>query len=555
MSKDLETLVFLANSDELRVVSGRVTDAFFHISETASFWSRGSDKEASPLTDQTVLDSLAELAAQKDWRGKDVICLLGGAAVSCHYFDMPPLKGTALTQAALLKLGQQLHFNLTEAIVDIRPLADSASLTAGQIRVSAAAARKDHCVAAIDVAERLGLRIRAVTAASAALTELAMEVFAKPDELQTVLCIDEHVSTLIVLKGTTPCVNAEMSIGLADMTAALMRPIISSQEVIQLEESKAAELRNRIGIPAPDQAIDSLGITGGQLLPLMEPVLQSIVKQMTQWLTFAVTGNKANRPKHFKFIGPGAAIPGLGAALGQRLRMEVETPNWLTSVASFDTPTSSVSLDSLASAIGAARHWELLPDLSPPEYRKRRKLIGVRRSVAICGPFIAAALFAVALLFKQTESRVRPVLDDNQTQLIDLQKLVQSNQSFGGRQQKVNQMQKDLDTFAGDSPLWSGVFKELSVVLPSEVQAVEFQADTQSSGMRVVLTANVISIRGGRSFDEVVEELLIALQRSPFFGRVQLVNSNRANKEEQAKQAGALTVEMTLKYPGAKLKA
>ncbi len=118
MSKNREILVLEAGGDELRVSHVRVAGPAVEIDACASFLSADRSEDKSAIQDQNLLDELSKYVTERGWTGNDVVWLLGGNSVSCQYFDMPPLKGAALRQAVNLKLGQQLHFEISEAVVD-----------------------------------------------------------------------------------------------------------------------------------------------------------------------------------------------------------------------------------------------------------------------------------------------------------------------------------------------------------------------------------------------------------------------------------------------------
>ena len=93
------------------------------------------------------------------------------------------------------------------------------------------------------------------------------------------------------------------------------------------------------------------------------------------------------------------------------------------------------------------------------------------------------------------------------------------------------------------------MFKEISVLLPHEVQVTEFKVRSDEEGMRLLVSGVVYIGERSRSFDEAVEQTLLLLQKSPFFRRVQLLAANREAKREHPHAAGTLTVELDLVYP------
>jgi Tfp pilus assembly PilM family ATPase/Tfp pilus assembly protein PilN len=549
MSRSRKTFVLYVAADEVKLVQVELRNGQVELSEACSFLSRAKTQDRHPLRDETTLDAIATHVSQHHWRGRDLLCLIGGSTVACQYYDMPTLNGPALRQAVMLKLKQQLHFDVADAVVAIDPMSVARGGEKPRCRVRVAAVHRDRASAAVDAAARMGLHITGISVAPAALAGLAQEAFKTAPGLTAILHVDEVLSTLVVLDEGSPCVTTELPIGLAELTAALMRPIIDGENVIQLDELHALELRNQIGIPAPDQHIESLGVAGQRLLPVIEPALQKFAKHLTQWLTFAATSVDGGKIQTVRLVGPGTAIPGFGPALAARINLDVRAENWLAGRASLTDSSPSFSLESAAAVVGAACCRDTLPDLLPSEVRTAYRIHQIRRSIVFCGPLLAAAVLAFAVLFQNVGAKLSPGISEQRRQLADVQQVLTENGRWTAEQKTIDRLQSQMDDFSTATPLWLGLFKELSFLLPAELQATEFIARNSEEGIRVTVNATVFVRHDGRSFDEVVERTLLLLQRSPFFRRVQLLAANRNEKTLLRGGAGTLSVELDLAYP------
>jgi len=420
--------------------------------------------------------------------------------------------------------------------------------------VNVAAIQRGRAWKAVDLAARAKLNLVAISTAPSALAALTTNVIEAGEGLDACLYLDERTSTLVVLNGGNPWVATELPISLADITAALMRPIIAGDDVVQLEEADAATLRNEVGIPKPDLQIESLNITGDRLLPLLEPVLQKYTQQLTQWMTFAATSAESSKIERLRIVGPGAAVPRIADALASRLSCEVESFDWLSGVVETASPDLACSVQSYATAVGAARHREALPDLIPPELRKQRRNRRIRRSIAWCGPFVAAAILGLAVMFGDVGARLVPGLSSRMGQLSDGQRIVDANQKWTAEQQKVATLQQQFDEFSNATPQWVGLFKELSMLMPEELQVIDYAGKATEQGLIVTVAAAVVPGPDGQDFDQAVESTLLRLDESSFFSRVQLLEANRKPDQKLAGAAGVLSVELSLAYPGLALR-
>ncbi len=549
MSNTSEILVLEANPDSLRLTHARRGPEAIEIHRVGSFLATNRAQDQSALEDQNLVDALCAYVVDHGLGAKDLVCLIGGSAVSCQFFRLPALKGPALRQAVLLKLGQQLHFPIKDAIIAVEPIG-SVHGASGELRVAATALRREVAQAACNLAARLDCPLVALSAAPSALGTLARERHGDAVELEAFAHIDERATTLAVFSGGLPCVTCELTIGLGDFSAALQRPIIKGDDIIQLDAATAVELRDRVGIPKPDDHIEPLDVSGDRILPLLQPPIQKLNQQLTQWLTFASTGENGSKIRRLNLVGPGCAMPGLGATLSQRLALDVARPESPAGRVSLIGAAAALKADCFTITAAALGHLGRLPDLILPEVRKARLLRRVRRSTTFAGPIVAAAIFAVAFLFDQLGSKVQSAYGAHQKDLAGVRRIIGENDKWLEQQKQADLLQQRLDCFAHGSPNWEGLFKELSRLLPGELQATRFGTAAGSGGMRMVIDAIVYSGAQGRAFDEVVEHTLLSLERSPFLHGVHLLSSHKRLGDDQAREGGGtLSIQLDLAYP------
>lgn len=548
MSDKRDILVLEASSDELRLSSARVGVERVEITDSCSFVTQDRRDDRNAAQDQNLVDALSVAVSERNWVGRDVICLLSGGTVACQYFDMPHLKGAPLLQAVTLKLGQQLHFPVNEAVVDVRSVSSHSAAQHNQQRVAVTAAHRDAAQAVIDAAIRSGLNVAAVTSAAAALTAHAIHRIAASDQAQAVLHFGDRSSTLTVLRQSAVMVTSELPFGLEDFTKALMRPIISGEEVIQLDVVRAMDLRDAVGIPAADQRIESLGIPGSKLFPVIEPTLQKIVQQLTQWLTFASTLEGGATVSRLYVTGPGVAMKGLTSALALKLNLHIESWDWLDGTTSTRDRAGGMSRDAFASATAAVCHRKTLPDLVPNAVRSDWRARRIRRSTAIISPIIAVVILGFAFLFNQVRSYTQTTLG-SQRALNEMQMLADENARWQAEAKQVAAYRSAFDGFANSAPAWEGLFKELSRLLPSELRVIRLSVSGELDALRLRVDANIYTTPTGRDFDEVVEQTLLALDRSPFLAAVQLINSTRFPADGSRLETGATSVDLELAYP------
>ncbi len=547
MSKSRDILILQAFPEELRLASARESSGVVEVSHLSSFWCRSKSDDTSALCDQTTLDALAAYVEDRGWAQRELICIVGGPGVSCQHYDLPPLKGPALRQAAILKLKQQLHFEVSDAVVAVDIALNALGVPENQVRVDVSAIQRDIAQAAIDAASTARLHLTAITAAPAAYARLAADWTSETSGSRAILQIEEKSCTLVILNGPTPFVTTELPMGAGDITTALMRPIISGENVIQLDESAAAALRNEIGVPSPRQDVVSLQVTGDRILPLLEPVLQKLSKNITQWLSFAATCNNGQAITSVALTGVGGTIHGLAASLASRLGLEVTSGPRIGDHVRLGAETDGVDVESLGLMVAGTRFWRELPDLIPEELRYRKRVNSIKRVLVWSGPFAAAVLFTFGLLFEQVGRTLAHEVAHNSSRLVEAQALIEGRAKMARQTETALNLAGQIEGFVECSPSWVGVFKELSLVLPSELRVLEYTSRTNASGMNLVVKAGVHTSKTQRTFDDVVAQTLLLLERSSFFKRVEM-SVNRTPQSEDLGAAGVLTIELELAY-------
>lgn len=548
MSRRNEKLVLFAAEHGAAIVLARRRSAGVDLVNPLFVPFREAKPQSLALAADSVVNALAEHVRRNRWSGSPVHCLIGGPTITSQYFDMPPLGAQALQNAIRLKLSQQLHYNVAEALLWVgkpQPIAGS-----DQICVGAAAVNRAHATVVTEAAEKLGLTPVSLAPGSSAIAALGKSVGAITSQgIQAVLYLAEYEGLLLIYRDGQLFVNTEISVRLADLTAALTRPIIKGDDVLQLDESQARKLRDELGIPEPGVELPDLGVTTERILPVLEPVLQQLTRQLTQWFSFARTASNGATVSELKLLGPGARIRGLAESIGHRLKCKAADAAWNPDWAIVEGD-SSTNPDELAAPFGIALATEPLPDLTPPDIRRRRKLERIRRFTLLLAPSTAAALILIAFAVRQIHGGLQAaqaaqasLLQQSQLELIHWQQWQADAASCRGKSLQFAE-------FARTNPAWEGIFKELSQVLPDAVQLTNLVVRAADGAVVLRLSANLRNLGRETDFDEVVEQTLGALNASPYFSQVEILSAVRSPDAPAEQNAGGtLVADLKITYP------
>ncbi len=126
--------------------------------------------------------------------------------------------------------------------------------------------------------------------------------------------LDTSSSCLCVARGGRVLLTRPIPIGLESLVDALSKPVRvegSSIACVRFDRAGARLLLASTGVPTPESAIaEHPGMTGANLLPLLQPVLQRLAVEIKQSVRFGLEEHD-REGLELELIGPGATVPRL----------------------------------------------------------------------------------------------------------------------------------------------------------------------------------------------------------------------------------------------------
>jgi|GEM_PF-2203876 len=547
MSQAKQQLIIEAQTDALQLILLQRVGTQLQCVDHRQVLVKDADAAKCALHHQVVLDEAQSIIESNGWtRGTDWAFLIGGSVTACHYFTMPALSAKEMADAVKLKLAQQMHFPIGDAIVDVQSLSKQLK-DSGNVLVRATALRHDVSDAAVGFATSLGVSNAMVTTYATALHALADITASEASEPHATLFIDRATSVLMVSGSTGPLLTTELPLGEREFVTALMRPIIAGEDMVQLDEAAAEQLWHAHGIPSPNESIEAHDLKGRNLLPLLEPVLQRFSQQLIQWLTFASTTDGGVELDRVALVGPYAHVNGIADALAGRLNRDIAVVDWLAEVGLGHEAERDAG--KLSAACGAILNSTANPNLITPTEKQARRMRRLCKSTTIVGPLVAAAALGFAFLINHTSGGLQAAVGNVDLDMARLKEVQARNEQVLAQRQTVERMQGELDTFAAATPNWLGLLKELSFILPEGV-AIERLTGRQVDGqLRIAIQALAIESTATAGCDRMIEQTLRAMEESPFSKAVHLINVSRSDPNSGQKTA-RLNVEIELVYRG-----
>ncbi len=503
-----------------------------------TFHAAGRSRDTQALADENLVTALGQCVRDHHLVGCRATILLGGALVASHHIKLPKLQRPAALKAIRLKLAKRLPYEVARATIAVEGPMQPAAEGAAEYWYQAASAPTELLDSTCAAATKAGLHVDDVLPASAAVEALLVARLHERDEQPIAAAfLDESATTLVVCqKGLVTVIN-ELPAGLADLTAAMMRPIIAGEQPITLSEAEARRFRDTSGIPELRTMVEALNVPAESILPLLEPVLQQWGRSFTQWLTFTSASDPSRAVQKLFLTGPGAAVPGLATALDGRVPADIEVDKQVSQlfaawqgqeVAESADSMSPVEWIGLAPSSYAIDRGRQLPSLLPGELRRARRLRSILNVTSICGLATAAALLIAAIAIFRAGNELQANLAANTAVLQQSRSQLARFQQNVAKANRIEQWQNQVDTFTKCVPDWPGVMKVLAETLPQQMVLRQIQAERKDNAVEMLVTALVFRDETSGGLDRVIQGPLRSLQASPFFESVEVVSAGDA---------------------------
>jgi len=344
----------------------------------------------------------------------------------------------------------------------------------------------------------------------------------------------ERTQLFIVVNGRFQFMR-EVTFGTDLVIRSLMGSIQIDNERVQIGFAEADalvhdyELFEALGKFDPDQPKRSQ--LSARVRPLMEKLVADF-KRSVSYYQSEIGGADIN---DIFMTGGGAVLKGLDAYLAQEFKMAVKTLDlvkdftWRISARAIQQ-TPSIQ-QAFAGPMGLA--GIRVPKINFADWRDRWRVKATvaKRWMKITMLFILmlGGLSWTSLAFRQADVThqmqvVQQKLDISGPRTAQLSALE-------GLGEQLEHRYAVLERAFGLEPLWGGVLRELTHVLPREIILRQIEVTEDKEGVKEMMLTGVIRATS-RSSDVAVSDLLSALNESPFFTAAELLKRSQQQEEE-----------------------
>jgi Tfp pilus assembly protein PilN len=363
-----------------------------------------------------------------------------------------------------------------------------------------------------------GLKFVSATPVDAAvMARLAVGAMKRRGQHSGLLYIGERRSFFLIVNDGSLVFARPIGLGIEALVTSLTRPLraIDGKPAIELNIESARAILHKFGFPRREEIVHAeLGVTGGQLIPLLQPVLQRYIVELRQSLRFGLP-EEERQSVIVQFTGPGSSIPGFAELVSKELGLKIDIdPKY----AEFDGVQVGAVGSELVDAVADVSLLSRM-NLQPRAMARRAESKRFRRWLWTGA---AAALAWVATDAIQMSARVSDLRRETESITSRADEL-QSLQVAGKKLMESIDAMKELETIIasqmGSSVNFRAALFEIANLSPASVRLTDIKFNTtdgrtagsiagyaypdDASGRRTELETFISHLRGSPLFDDV----------------------------------------------------
>lgn len=499
------------------VEHGRVVSAVrlpFKAEHDAGDWARSLKKLSTELHTHVEQSRLKGCATTVLYSSPTAVVDLHSAAVS---------SGGAAAESALLSCTDALPYSALTAVTQALVVGRDHGGERRQTHVIVAAERDDVAQTIVECVEQAGLKYTAAVPIDALILQrLAICALHNAGEPRGSLYIGEHSSFFLVSAHGRIDFERRLSFDIRSMINTLRRPIQRAGEdgkTIELSEFDATSIVQQFGIPARDAVVhDPLKLTGTQVIPLLQPLLQRLVVELRQSLRFGV-GEKQRDHVAIELSGPGVRVPNLAETIGGEIGQNVTNDE---SWNDFDFEEAVCPRGEVSRAVSRGRTISQL-NVEPND------LAIARRSARMKQWLWTGAAAAMAIIgFDYLQYDARMTNAENQAERMslragDIEALKATSTKLKSTVDALAKLESHIDAQTGSSASFRAIMNELTHWTPQTVRLTSINFSLEEGRMVGQVNGYVFN-SVDRSDQASLERYIDDLRRSPLFEDVNLGN-------------------------------
>ncbi len=284
--------------------------------------------EPQPDPKAQIVNSIRTFLKEKSLSVKEAILSIADPdSVSIKYCLLPVLEHKEILSAAVWQLKDEVHFDLKDAYSDwtvVKELTDEQG--ARQQGIIFAFSRKEAVENYLACLSECNLRASAIVTSPLNYADILKGIADdKTVASEIVLDLEYLDSALNLYIDKKLHFTRYLPVSVENFTRSLIGTLMSNRGKVELSLSQAEEIRDKVGIPDDESIIIQDNLQATQILSLIRPVLESLVREIKHSITYFISHLEEAQPQIIYISGFGANLKNLNSYLAKELGFPVSS--------------------------------------------------------------------------------------------------------------------------------------------------------------------------------------------------------------------------------------
>jgi type IV pilus assembly protein PilM len=491
------------------------------------------------------IDTLRHFLRKNGIKRAPAYCCLPTGAMGESMLRLPPMTGKELKQAVRMHLKKKLGNAEESFAFDFRVLPDGSGENNGTVLVQLAVVPREMPQTLWRTAGEAALQVEGISIWGGAIENLIRATGVGSGKCVAVLEIGAAKGAIGVFRDEHLCFAREIHSGGEAFTKALTAMPIQAAGGQFLDTSSAERMKRRHGILVDGDDAELEEEKAARFSAMLRPQLERLVVEVKRSVEYHKQSFRSDEVETLYLCGGGARLKNLAACLSEQLGMPVaELPvNDCVHLASESLREQFKSEATvLATAVGTAlsdgKGMNLLP-----------RAVRLDKTVAKARNWLQIVIIASLLLMLHSRQQSRKELSSLQSSigmgkqaLQLLQGGLDKLETADRLRQKLSSLQKDLADRSSRKPHWIGVLKEMSNIIPEDIELSEWVWGADSNDKNMTLRGRVLEQTAAKNL--AISEFVLRLEGSPFFKDARLLPARTPDNEKK----GTFEIGCVLEY-------
>lgn len=464
----------------------------------------------------------------KEFQARQVHAAVSAPEFALRRVHVPPMSSGEMAEGLKWQVKDQVSFPVQDAVLEFRVLGDVWDKDVKQQDVLVAAAAREAVAAAVAVIERAGGKAASVTPLQFALWRCVSALMpgARQGSVAVVELGTGGTEVVIAKEGHVRLVR-HLPIGAGTVAEALVGVVTTERGEVSIDRAKAEAIQRRYGVLTEGtEGATEDGVPLFHLASLMRPVLEKLLTELSRVLDFYKVQMDEAGVSRLLLCGEGATLKHLSPYVADGLGMPADIFNPLLHVPGGTDGLSTEALAErgprLAAAMGAAlNRGQELNLLAASSRRHRSPGAPPWERVALGA---AGAVLAGALLLGVAQGLQAWRISGQRQVWRHLEAPSAAAQALAGEHASVDATAAGLHALIDRQPVWEGVFRALSSLVPASIELDELTVGLSEREYRLEASGHSAGSEDASPEAEIAA-LIDALNDSPFFDDAGLITS------------------------------